>query len=145
MPKPFPARGRSRERTSPAGLIRLGCWCARRRSVSTTFASGRQQPIYFGLTIVYHLGMSTVTDEEAKANIAANIRRLLAEREPPENQQKWLAEKSGESEMRISLYARGEKMAGAGVLTRIAAALGVSVDELVDDPPPENRRRRRSA
>jgi transcriptional regulator with XRE-family HTH domain len=89
--------------------------------------------------------MSTMTDEVAKANIAANIRRLLAMRKAPENQQKWLAEESGESEMRISLYVRGERMASAGVLTRIADALGVSIDELIDDPPPQNGRRKKSA
>lgn len=87
--------------------------------------------------------MSIVDDKTTKNNIAENIKRLLALRNPPENQQKWLADKTGESEMRISLYARGEKMAGAGVLTRIAAALGVTVDELLRSPPSNGRPKRR--
>lgn len=86
-----------------------------------------------------------MTDEVAKANIAANIRRLLSLREPPQNTQRWLANQTGESEMRISLYARGERIASAGVLTRIAAAFGISVDDLLSDPPPTKGRRKKSA
>ena len=82
-----------------------------------------------------------MSDEQTKQNIARNICRLLALRESPENTQAWLGERCGESRMRINLYARGEKMASAGVISRIAEALEVSVDELIGSPPRARRRK----
>lgn len=82
-----------------------------------------------------------VSDEQAKQNIANNIRRLLAARPSPENQQRWLADATDESAMRISLYVNGRKMPGAGVLARIAEALGVTVDDLLSRPTKNGRKK----
>jgi hypothetical protein len=80
-----------------------------------------------------------ITDEQAKRNIAANIRYELSLRDPPQNQQKWLAKATGESEMRISLYINEQVMCGAAVLKRIAEALGRTADEMMDKLPKQPR------
>ena len=81
---------------------------------------------------LYSRSMSTVSDDETKHNIAANIRRLLTVRNQSQN---GLANAIGESPTRINQYAQGKKMPGAGVLTRIAEEFKVSLDELISPPP----------
>lgn len=80
--------------------------------------------------------MSTVlTDSEIRANIAGNLRRILASRGLSQAQ---LAELSGESEMNISRVIRGETMAGTCIIAHIAEGLDVSIDRLVFPPSAES-------
>jgi transcriptional regulator with XRE-family HTH domain len=84
--------------------------------------------------------MSTVSDDETKKNIAVNLRRLLGSRKISQN---GLANLIEESPTRINQYAQGKKMPGAGVLTRIAEKLGVTIDDIVS--PPSSRHRRKNS
>ncbi len=77
--------------------------------------------------------MSTVSDNQALANISGNLRRLLVARAVSQN---GLAREIGESPTRINQYVQGKKMPGAGVLSRIAEFLDVSIDEIVGQKPP---------
>jgi transcriptional regulator with XRE-family HTH domain len=80
--------------------------------------------------------MTVITDDEAKQNIANNIRILLAERNWKQSD---LASATGESEMRVSLAVRGRKLPSAAFLARIAEALNSTVDRLLS--PMSNRDR----
>ena len=75
------------------------------------------------------------TDEQALANIAANLSRLLADRKWSQSD---LARAAGEAIVNINRAVRGVNMPGAGLLGRIAEALDVSVDRLLADPPQRN-------
>lgn len=73
--------------------------------------------------------MSTVVeDEEGKRNIAANLTRILEERGMS---QRALAAATGDSPMRISHYVNGKTQPVASALSRIAEALGVTMESLV--------------
>jgi transcriptional regulator with XRE-family HTH domain len=85
--------------------------------------------------------MSTVTsDDEAKRNIPANLSRLLEERGMSQAE---LAQATGDTTMRISYYVRGERQPSAGALSRLAEALGVTMESLV--APPKNKIKNRLA
>ena len=71
---------------------------------------------------------AVIKDAEAKANIAANVSRLIELRGIS---QKELAARTGETEMSISRVARGLHVPGSTMLARIAEALGTSVDSLI--------------
>ena len=76
--------------------------------------------------------MSTViTDTDAKANISANVRRLLDAKGM--NQAK-LATLTEESNARISLLINGKHLPSSAFLARLAEALGVSTDTLLARP-----------
>jgi transcriptional regulator with XRE-family HTH domain len=81
--------------------------------------------------------MSTVTDEEATRNIAANVTRLLREQEMS---QRDLSHSADVPEMSVSRIVRGLNQPGIGTLTRVAQSLGVTVDELVAAPKKNSRR-----
>ena len=69
--------------------------------------------------------------------IAANLQRLLAAKGWSQVD---LARRSGGAEMTVSRIVRGQNMPGAGILGRMAAALGVSVDDLyVPQPKPAKK------
>ena len=77
--------------------------------------------------------MSTVIqDNQARQHIAANLRRILSERQLTQSQ---LAGMTGDTEMTISRICRGICTPGIGVICRIAEALDVSVDRLAGQPP----------
>lgn len=78
-----------------------------------------------------------LTDEQVKANVAANVPRLLVERRMT---QKQLAERTGDPQMTISAMCRGLYVPGAGLITRVAEALDVSTDRLTGSPPEFSRR-----
>lgn len=78
-----------------------------------------------------------MTDEQAKENIAENVRRLRAERS-----QYWLAKECDTYPANIARIEAGGSMPGGGMLSRLAAALEVTIDELVADPPPPKKRRK---
>ena len=71
-------------------------------------------------------------DDTVVQNIAANVRRLLQDREISQSE---LARLTTESEMNISRVARGESVVGIGIITRIAEAFDVSIDRLVSPLP----------
>lgn len=74
-----------------------------------------------------------ISDKIARQHIGENVRRLLAEHDPPWKQAD-LARASGENEMRISGLVRGTQTPSAPFLARIAEAFGVSVDYLIFAP-----------
>jgi transcriptional regulator with XRE-family HTH domain len=84
---------------------------------------------------------NVVTDTEAKDNVAENVSRLMQQLGMNQVQ---LGAKTGESKMRISLVCRGIHQPTAGFLGRLAEALGVSADFLLNDPaenfPKKSRR-----
>lgn len=83
--------------------------------------------------------MQAVSDQEALEHIAANVLRLRGERS-----QYWLAKEVGSYPANIARIEKGETMPGAGLLSRLAEALGVSVQTLLD-PPPKSKGRRRAS
>ena len=77
--------------------------------------------------------MSTVISEsDAKQNIAANIQRLLIDRQWSQGE---LARRTGEPIMMISRLCRGQHMPNVLSLARVAEAFDVSVDRLISSPP----------
>ena len=72
--------------------------------------------------------MIIVDDETTKAILAKNLLRII--HELGWNQQE-LADECGEDKMTISRILRGKHMPGLGVVTRIAAAVDVPVDNLL--------------
>ncbi|MBX9790153.1 MAG: helix-turn-helix transcriptional regulator [Pirellulales bacterium] len=78
-----------------------------------------------------------ITDAKAKANIAANVQRLM---EMHGFTQAQLAEATGETQGAISKVLNGHHMPGAGFLARLAEALDYSTDKLLAKPPTEARR-----
>jgi transcriptional regulator with XRE-family HTH domain len=76
--------------------------------------------------------MSTVLqDDDAKQNVAENLRTLMAETGVT---QKEISEATEISPMSISYYLKAERMAGGGPLARLAEYFGVSVDYLLKKP-----------
>jgi len=70
-----------------------------------------------------------MTDQQANANFSANVNRLLRE----QNRSKyWLVQETGDAINRIYPAVNGTQRPSPGMLTRIAAALNVTVDELLD-------------
>lgn len=72
-----------------------------------------------------------VTDSNGKRNIAANMRQLMADTGLKQSD---IARATGENRMTISNIARGAKMPGAALLSRVAEALGVTSDDLLAEP-----------
>lgn len=70
--------------------------------------------------------MQTVTDEQALKNISRNVRALRGQRS-----QYWLAKEVGTYPANIARIEDGESMPGAGLLSRLAEALQVGVEELL--------------
>ena len=70
--------------------------------------------------------MQDVTDKEAIARIAANLRRLRGEQSLSE-----VARRAGTYPSAIKRIEDGENMPGVGLLTRIAAAVDASLDEML--------------
>ena len=77
--------------------------------------------------------MERITDEEARINIAANLRRILRERGMTQTD---LVERSGENKMYISRVCNGRFLPNAAALARIAEALDTTC-ELLMRPVPE--------
>jgi transcriptional regulator with XRE-family HTH domain len=75
-----------------------------------------------------------ISDDRAKRNIAANVRRLLQDRQWTQAE---LATKTQEKQATISRIVNGLHVPGAGVVARIAEAFDVSADRLLAEPPTE--------
>ncbi len=72
-----------------------------------------------------------IQDEQARENIAENLRRILQDRGLT---QVSLASMTGDTEMTISRICRGICTPGVGVIARIAESLDVSIDRLAGIP-----------
>lgn len=84
--------------------------------------------------------MNTVlTDNEAKAVISANVKRLLGERNMSQAE---LARATEEDTAKISQMIHGKKLPSAGFLARIAEAFGVAADDLLAFAEKKSARRR---
>jgi transcriptional regulator with XRE-family HTH domain len=70
--------------------------------------------------------MQVVSDEDALKNIARNMARLRGEKSYSD-----IARQVGTFPANISKIEKGEHMPGAALLSRIAEALGVTVDHLL--------------
>lgn len=81
--------------------------------------------------------VTVIDDNEAKANIAANVTFLLHERDWP---QRKLASITRETRMMICRICRGEHLPNAATLARIAEALHTSVDWLLADHGNQGRK-----
>ena len=75
--------------------------------------------------------MINVTDDEIKTNVAANLQRLLRLHNMTGLK---LSQLCGESQPTISNLLRGQYVPKVGTLSRVAAALGTSIDYLVSPP-----------
>ncbi len=87
--------------------------------------------------------VAVVSDSQARENVAENVSRLIEQAGMSQGE---LARRTGESKMRISLVRRGLHLPSSGFLARLAEALGVSADFLLNKPA-ENfpRKSRRTA
>ena len=72
-----------------------------------------------------------LSDDQAKLYISENVQSLLLQKGWTQSK---LAAICKESEMRVSLMVRGIKIPSAAFLARVAEALEVSVDQLLEDP-----------
>lgn len=81
---------------------------------------------------------AVLKDKQAIARVATNIDRMLRERGMS---QRALAHATGETEMSISRLRRGKNEPGVGILSRVAEALGTSIDSLLSPPPKKNSSR----
>lgn len=78
-------------------------------------------------------GMNTViTDDNLKANISANLHRIMEERDSMTRYR--LAQLTGESEQTIRNVVDGLHVPRTGILARIAEALDVTIDDLIASP-----------
>lgn len=74
---------------------------------------------------------TVITDDDARQNVAENLRRLMVDRGVT---QKEVAENTDISQMAISYYLKAERMAGGGPLARLAEFFQVSIDSLLEKP-----------
>ena len=77
-------------------------------------------------------------DKDAKANISANLQRLLAEKGMS---QRALARATDDPIMTVNDAVRGHSLPNSAVLARMAEALDVSVDSLLSPPVKRNSRK----
>ena len=82
------------------------------------------------------------TNDEVAANIHENADRLLEEKGWS---QRRLSRETGDPHMSIVNALSGDHVPNSGILARIAEALGVTADELIDAPPKPQKKSRKSA
>lgn len=70
-------------------------------------------------------------DHETKLVIAYNVNKLL---EKQGRSRYWLAKETDGHQSTLADVCHGRKICGAGLLTRIAKALGVTADDLLKKP-----------
>jgi len=74
----------------------------------------------------------TITIEQATANLAANVARLMTARGITQSD---LADAAGISQGWVSKIASGQSMPNAAIVARIAARLRTTSEKLLDFPP----------
>ncbi len=82
------------------------------------------------------------TNEEVAANIRDNADRLLGEKGWS---QRRLSRETNDPHMSIVNALSGDHVPNSGILARIAEALGVTADELIDSPPKPRKKSRKTA
>ena len=82
--------------------------------------------------------MSTVTDFEACEHVSSNVLRLLDEQG---HSVYWLMKELGMSPGALYPIVRGENVPTLGTTSRIADALGVTVDDLLELPRKREEKR----
>lgn len=82
------------------------------------------------------------TNEVVAANIRENALRLLDEKNWSQRQ---LARETGDPHMSIVNVLSGEHVPNSGIVSRIAEALGVSIDALVSTPAVAKRKSKKTA
>lgn len=85
-----------------------------------------------------------ISDEEAKANIAANVRRFRGSRSYGDVAKACCTEKWHAYPATIQQIESGRHLPNSGLLARVAEALGVTPNDLLADPPSQKRPRRAS-
>lgn len=75
-------------------------------------------------------------EKKALRNIAANVLRLLAEKDWSQSE---LSRRSGEMPMTISRMVHAQHMPTFPVMMNVAEALGVTAESLIADPPKKSR------
>lgn len=78
-----------------------------------------------------------LTDDDVRVNLAANLKRMLAERDISQAE---LGRLTGVTQANISLICAGKHVSGVGVLARIAEALDTSIDFLIASPKPSSKK-----
>ena len=73
-----------------------------------------------------------ITDDEARENIAANLRRIMAARGMSQRE---LAEKTHRPVMTINRLYRGEYEPKVSLIANVAEVLGFSIETLLATPP----------
>jgi len=84
--------------------------------------------------------MQAITDEQAKRNIAANVKRLRGDRSL-----NWLARQVGTCPIHITRLERASHLPTSGLLARLAGALGVTTDDLLRMPVEKKRKKQQSS
>jgi transcriptional regulator with XRE-family HTH domain len=79
--------------------------------------------------------MQVITDEQAKANIAANLRRLRGT-----TSLNSLAKSVGTCAIHISRMEKGEHLPTGGLIARLAEALNTTADELLGPVPKREKK-----
>lgn len=85
-----------------------------------------------------------ISDAQAKDNIAANVRRLRGDRSFGEIARACSTEDWHAYPATIQQIETGRHLPSAGLLARVAEALGVTPNDLLSpppQPPPKNKRR----
>lgn len=75
-----------------------------------------------------------MSDETALRAISQNVTRLRGDRS-----KSWLARECGTYPINITRIESGENMPGAGLLSRLADALGVEIQDLLNLPAKKQR------
>ena len=73
--------------------------------------------------------MQMITDKEVSQAISRNVARLRGARS-----KYWLAKQAQTTTIHVSRIERGLRVPGPGMLSRLAQALGVTVDTLLEAP-----------
>lgn len=81
-----------------------------------------------------------MTDKEALENIAANVRRLRGDRSYGDIARACCTEDWTAYPATIQQIESGRHLPSAGLLARVAEALGVTPNDLLNEPPKNNRR-----
>lgn len=79
--------------------------------------------------------MPVLSDQQALANIAANVTKYIGDRSYAEIARECTTPMERAYPATIERIAKGKHMPGAGLLARLAEALGVTVDDLLSSPP----------
>lgn len=81
---------------------------------------------------------NVITDDDAKRHLAEHLKQLLAEKQVTQTA---LAQAIDVSNMTVTYWLHGQRMAGSGPLARMAEFFGVSADFLLAKPTRKKSRK----